>query len=262
MTASTTTVIAVAGLGLNTCTSVATATVLVNPSPAVNATSASTAICKGETLALFGSGTAVTYSWNGTATGPNLNVTPTVTSTYTLAGTNNFGCVTSKTLEIVIYTPATLSVTANRPGVCRNEKIILTASGASSYTWVTQGIISPSVTITPAAAQAYTYQVQMKSAEGCESTGSYVLTVSACTGLTEQMHAARFKIWPNPSTGTIRLVSEKSEHLGIYTLLGQTVMHLEVIAEQEIQLEGLPAGIYLLRGSESGASSDRLIIQP
>ncbi len=256
------TVIAVAGIGANSCTSSATASVVVNPSPIVNAVSASTAICPGNSLTFFGSGTAATYSWNGSATGPNLIVTPTISSTYTLAGSNNFGCISTKTLALTVYTLPTLSVTANRPGVCRGEKITLTASGASSYTWITQGVLTPSVLITPSSAQVYTYQVAMLSSDGCENTGTYVLTVSACTGLSENIGTSRIQLWPNPSSGSFQLLSGRSESLGIYNAVGQLVRTVDLKEEEVAEVKGLSAGVYFIRSSKDSGKGQRVLIQP
>lgn len=257
------TVIGIIGTGVNTCTNTATATVVVNPSPIVNATSASSAVCLGQSASIFGTGTASTYSWNGVATGPNLIATPTVNTTYTLTGSNAFGCVNSKTIQINLFTLPTLSVTANRTGVCRGEKIILTASGASSYTWSTQGIISPSVSITAAAAQAYTYQVLMLSSDGCENSGTYVLTVSACTGLSEGAEITTFKLWPNPSQGSFQIRGLKAETVEIYNLVGQLVRSLELSANENREVSGLSAGVYTIRskGDEAGKGL-RIIVQP
>jgi len=263
MIAATNTVIGVVGTGVNTCSNVASKTVVVNPSPNITAIAGSTAICLGKSVTLLGSGTAATYSWNGNATGPNLIASPSITTVYTLSGTNNFSCVTSKTLSINVYSLPTLSVTANRPGVCRFEKITLTASGASSYTWVTQGVISPSVTITPNAAQSFSYQLAMLSSDGCENTGTYVLTVSACTGLIENATLMSIRLWPNPSKGSFMLMSPTSQNLSIYNSLGQLVRVLSAEAETTLQVDGLPTGLYFIR--EAGVfegKSLKLLIEP
>lgn len=263
MIASTNTVISVIGTGANSCTSSISSSVNVSPSPTLNATTASTAVCLGKSVSLFGSGSATTFTWIGISSGPNLIATPSVSTIYTLSGTNNFGCVSSKTLAIAIYSLPTLSITANRPGVCRNEKITLTASGASSYTWVTQGLISPSVVITPVAAQAYTYQVMMLSADGCENTGSYVLNVSACTGLSEESQSLSVSVWPNPSNGSFFISSANGQRLGIYNSLGQLVQTLDFETSSKIQVEGLPAGLYFVRNAENNPeNSFRIVIQP
>lgn len=67
------------------------------PLPPVKATLAKTTICKGETGLLTASG-ANTYSWNGTAGNATLAVTPTLSTSYTLQGTDQNGCVNTFTV--------------------------------------------------------------------------------------------------------------------------------------------------------------------
>lgn len=69
----------------------ATSTVMVNANPTVNAVSSTSLICVGQTTSLTASG-ASTYTWNTTATTAVIAVSPTVTTTYTVTGTDANGC--------------------------------------------------------------------------------------------------------------------------------------------------------------------------
>ncbi len=69
----------------------------VRSTPTVAAVSNSTLICAGESASLTASG-AISYTWNTTATGSVVAVSPLVTTTYTVTGTGFNGCTNSSTI--------------------------------------------------------------------------------------------------------------------------------------------------------------------
>jgi hypothetical protein len=81
----------VTGSSAGGCTATAVQAVSVNPSPAVNAVSSTSLLCVGQTASLTASG-ATTYTWNTAATTTVIAVSPTVTTSYTVTGTNALGC--------------------------------------------------------------------------------------------------------------------------------------------------------------------------
>ena len=76
---------------------------IVNPIPAVGASASKITICRFEPGNLTASG-ASSYSWSTGATTASIVVSPTVTTTYTLTGTDNNGC--SKTVNVTQYVNA------------------------------------------------------------------------------------------------------------------------------------------------------------
>ncbi|MBL7937545.1 MAG: T9SS type A sorting domain-containing protein [Bacteroidia bacterium] len=83
----------VTGTDISGCvsSSFAISTVTVNPLPTINATTTNTLLCSGQTASLTANG-AVTYTWNPGGIGSSISVTPTITSTYSVAGTDMNGC--------------------------------------------------------------------------------------------------------------------------------------------------------------------------
>lgn len=73
---------------------------VVNPLPNVTASVAKSQICRFEISTITGNG-ANTYSWNTGATVPVLSFTLSITTTYTLTGTDNNGC--SKTTTVTQF---------------------------------------------------------------------------------------------------------------------------------------------------------------
>ncbi len=99
---------------------------------------ADTIICNGQSVTLSVSG-ASDYLWNTGETTPSITVTPSVTTTYSVVGKNYILC--SKTCQsdsvatIVSIQPApTVTVTGNAP-ICVGDSLLLTASGATNYSW-------------------------------------------------------------------------------------------------------------------------------
>ncbi len=58
----------------------------------MTATSSNSFTCSGQTLTLTATGSASTYTWNTNSNALSSVVAPTVTTTYTLSGTNAQGC--------------------------------------------------------------------------------------------------------------------------------------------------------------------------
>jgi hypothetical protein len=89
----------VTGTELNSCvsTSPATATVVVNALPNIITSTSNTLLCTGQTASLTATG-ANTYTWSTTDNGTNIVVSPTVTSSYTVTGTDVNGCSNTSTI--------------------------------------------------------------------------------------------------------------------------------------------------------------------
>lgn len=113
----------------------------------------STLICSGNTLTLSASA-ADSYTWSGGSNTSSLVVTPTITSNYSVATTDGLGCVSSASLTIVVDNTPTVTASVNTSTVCAGFPVIMTASGANTYTW-TNGVINGSNYI-PAISSNYT----------------------------------------------------------------------------------------------------------
>jgi len=84
-------------------------TITVNPLPTVGATANPPNICPGSQITLSGSG-ASTYTWsNGVVNGVSFT-SPTVTTTYTVTGSDNNGCIDSTTITVSPSTPVTPNI--------------------------------------------------------------------------------------------------------------------------------------------------------
>ncbi|MDP1799838.1 MAG: T9SS type A sorting domain-containing protein [Bacteroidota bacterium] len=94
------------------CTATAVQAVSVNPSPAVSAVSSTTLLCVGQTASITASG-ANTYLWNTSATTTVITVSPSVTTVYTVTGTDALGCNASYTISQAVSVCSGLSSNQN-----------------------------------------------------------------------------------------------------------------------------------------------------
>ncbi|MBP7808227.1 MAG: gliding motility-associated C-terminal domain-containing protein [Bacteroidia bacterium] len=214
------------------CTNSNTVLVTVNPSPTVTAVSSPTAICSGSSATLTGNG-ATSYTWMpGSLTGTNVVVTPTVTTQYTLTGSNGT-CSSTVAVTLTVTTTPTVTAISNPTTICAGSSATLTGSGATSYTWMPGSITTTSTVVTPTATTIYT----LTGANGvCTNTQTVSLTVnpiptvtavsnptSMCAGSSATLTgsgATTYTWMPGSLTGTSVVVSPTINTT--YTVTGST----------------------------------------
>ena len=166
----------VTGTDANGCIGQANINVTARPLPAVAANAISTNICAGQTATLTGLG-AQTYVWdnsihNGVAFVPSLGI-----STYTVTGTDIYGCVNNNNISIMVNPTPQISISSNAINntVCEGESLILTATGAQRYVW-NNGVLN-GVSFVPQVGTT-TYIVTAFNASLCVVYDTIVITVN------------------------------------------------------------------------------------
>jgi len=159
--------------------------IVVHPLPLVVADadgSKNVKICVGGSKTLHGSG-GISYRWSP-AVGlsctdcQNPIASPTVTTTYTLTATNEFGCPSSDQITVTVNALPTASAGPDRD-ICPGGAVQLEASGGVTYSW------SPRVGLdcydcrTPIASPmtTTTYKVIVANASGCLDSDEVVVNV-------------------------------------------------------------------------------------
>ncbi|MBK6984858.1 MAG: gliding motility-associated C-terminal domain-containing protein [Bacteroidetes bacterium] len=138
-------------IGANgTCTSQVTTSITVTPNPTVAVSNQT--ICSGQTAILTATG-ATTYSWNTGATTNTISVAPTSLTIYTVVGTTN-SCTNTRTVSVTVNAQPTVAV-ANA-SICSGNSTILTATGATNYTWMPGGQLTNTVSVNPGSTTIYT----------------------------------------------------------------------------------------------------------
>ncbi len=147
----------VVGTDVNGCDNFAVSSVTINPLPTVTTNSVN--ICPGNTATLTASG-ALTYTWNTTQTGASITSTPTVTTNYTVTGTDVNGCVNTATTSVAVVNSLTVSAAPTPSVICNGSSTTLTGNGAGIYTWSPASTLNSSsgssVTATPTVTTTYT----------------------------------------------------------------------------------------------------------
>jgi len=183
-TPSGTTTYTVTGTDGNGCYSDDSITITVNPLPTVVANATSMEICLGESVTLTGSG-ATSYTWtdgvNNYSDGAVVN--PTVTTTYTVTGTDGNTCENTAQVTVTVNPLPTVTANASDTAICNGELVTLTGGGASTYTW-TDGVNNYSNGVAFAPTSTQTYTVTGTDANGCENTATTTITVNPLPNLT------------------------------------------------------------------------------
>ncbi len=157
-----------------------TCSVTVNALPIISANSAT--VCAGVMATLTASG-ANTYTWNTGATGASISPSPTVTTSYSVSGTNNIdGCTGVTTTSITVYLLPPPTVMSNTP--CANQTLNLscTPNGMISYNWTGPNSFSssqqnPTITGTQTSSVGV-YSVTTVNAFSCISSGTVSVVIN------------------------------------------------------------------------------------
>ncbi|MCW3123994.1 MAG: hypothetical protein JWQ38_3486 [Flavipsychrobacter sp.] len=160
------------------CIDSATQLVVVMPPPVIIA-SRDTIVCIGDGATMTGYG-GVSYIWSPAAT---LNCTncnpaigsPKVVTTYTVTGTDKFGCTNIDTVTVRLKTK-TISVGRGDTTVCFGVVVPLSDSGATKFTWVPAAGLSDPTSSNPLASPDTTTNYMVIAQLGsCIPDTNYVL---------------------------------------------------------------------------------------
>jgi len=219
---------------IGACTGTVTSLVTVNPLPTVTANTAT--ICIGQQTATLTAGGATTYTWAPAATlsgstGTSVTANPTVTTNYTITGTNGNGCVNTGVTSVTVNPLPTITIPSAT--ICIGNSTTLTAAGASSYTWSPGTGLSAttgaSVTANPTSTTNYT--VTATNANGCVNTNTISVTVNplptvtvnsatVCPGASATLTAAGASTYTWNTTATGASITDTPVSTTNYTVTG------------------------------------------
>jgi subtilisin-like proprotein convertase family protein len=168
------TIYTVTGIGSNGCVSTSTYFIPVSSLPNVSANASNTLICNGASVTLSGSGT-IFYTWSNGVTN-NVPFTPTASATYTVTGSNYWGCSATNTITVNIDLP-TITASSTVSQACPNYIIGINATGGISYS-VSDGL-ALNIPRSLSGGNA-TYTITGTNAAGCTNTAS-VTVIDATT---------------------------------------------------------------------------------
>jgi len=218
-------------------------------------------ICEGlSTLLDAGSGFS-SYLWSDQSQNQQLNVL--VTGEYNVTVTNAFGCENSDTILVTVNQPA--SVIISNIG----DEIHADYQSGSSYTWYINGnnlstgntyIFTPTI--------SGEYYVEVIDENGCQAI-SNTLTVTV-TSIDNNAGAGVFRVYPNPTNGHFAVVfAGQVSKADIYVInTGGKIVYQHignikpVITKHDINLAGIPDGVYILHINVKGkVYNQKLLIE-
>jgi len=144
------------------------------------AQTSSSVICPGGSATLSASG-AATYTWSTNQQTNNISITPTVTTSYTVFGTDGIGCGNSAVVTQSVYPSSQVTIVSSNSLLCAGKIATLTAGGVSSFTWMNNQT-APTITINPVSNS--TISVMGLSADNCASSATFVQNVAPLPTLT------------------------------------------------------------------------------
>jgi hypothetical protein len=144
----------------------------------------STAACNGQPVTFTASGGSG-YNWSVGGTNSTVTVTPSSNFTLTLNGTNAQGCAgAAQQMAVTVFSTPVLGISGTNT-VCSGSSVVLTGSGASTYTWSNGGNANTN-NVSPTSSTTYT--LNGTSTQGCAGVPStyavtvYTLPVLSITG--------------------------------------------------------------------------------
>ncbi len=227
-------------------------------------------ICRGDSTVLHaaaGGGNVghYTYAWSSDPPGftsayANPVVFPVVNTVYSVTVTDEFNTTTGST-PVSIYPDPMVLLGPPDTTVCLYDTVTLDAGNpGSSYLW-SNGAVERTISFstTGIGYDSQVYSVEVVNANGCkgQATINVIFTNDACTGIDETAEAGNFILFPNPARDFLRIrqVRYLGETAGVLlSPLGKTLRTFQLsgseqLSSADIDLAGIPKGIYLVRFS-------------
>ncbi|MBA3900323.1 MAG: gliding motility-associated C-terminal domain-containing protein, partial [Bacteroidetes bacterium] len=166
-------------------TTPASGTVTVNSNALVTVNAALPGICLGDSTVFIASG-ATTFQWIpplglSSSSGNMVSASPAVSTNYMVIGTNQSAqCSDTSYVQLAVYDKPILALTLNN-AICRNDSVILSASGASIYQWSPSGfaVVWNDSTVTASPQNSTTYTLTGTNLFGCTDSLHVAVTVNS-----------------------------------------------------------------------------------
>lgn len=244
----------------NTCTVEPRSAVVVTVYPLPQLVVAGPAsVCTGSAATLIVSG-ASSYTWNNGATTTTTSAAPN-SGLIVCQGEDALGCQNSVSYTLGAYPLPLVKAMTAKVTICKYETTVLTASGASSYTWNgTPG--GTTLAISPITSTNYT--LEGTDQNGCSNTFTITQFVGFCSSISETGSSAEeILIYPNPAQEAVHLSLPFDAEITISNQLGQTVLHTRLPAGLHLLETGLSVGVYayMIKAPGRKLSTGKLIVK-
>ncbi len=194
ITPTTNTTYTVIGTDAKGCTGSSDITVTVNPLPSVFIynQSGSDSVCSGNSITLLGLN-AINYQWSDINTpsvilssASSLVVSPTVTTTYQVTGTDGNGCSNIYSRRIFVRALPVLTASTDTlftcPGITHSLSVNSNHPDKASYEWydlTTSSLVSSTTTLTITPTVNTSYLIKTTDSKGCTGAANIVVSLYA-----------------------------------------------------------------------------------
>jgi hypothetical protein len=228
------------------CENTAEVEVSVYDLPEIVATVSDEEICLGESITLNGEGGA-TYEWDPEEEdGVSFTPDATGTTTYTVLGTDDNGCVNEADIDVTVYEALELIYVTSDEIFGSDGSIDLTVTGGSTpytYDWDNDGTGDFDDTEDLGGLTCGTYIVVVMCDAGCTATET--IEVGCQVGI-EELNGLEVSIYPNPASELVTISLEGTFNYTLTTIGGDVVLNGNGYNTEEISLDELAKGIYMI----------------
>lgn len=229
-------------------------TVTVFAKPNLNPVAIPTLVCAGKNATLQVNG-AASYTWNPSSSNSTvIVVSPASTSIYSISGTSTAGCISSQTVEVIVYPLDPVTITASSYTAC----LTITGGGPITLfgtpaggTFLGSNIAGNQLNPTALGIFKPVYSYT-NSSNGCVNSDTTQIEVFNCTSLIELENNIE-SIFPNPANNfvTINFTNKKLRTAEIVEISGKLVYQTTISSlSHEIPLKNFSPGIYVLKITE------------
>jgi len=228
------------------CENTAEVDVTVYDLPEVVATVTDEEICLGESVTLNGEG-AVTYAWDPEEEdGVEFTTDATGTTTYTVEGTDDNGCVNEAEIDVTVYEALEITYTTTDEILGSDGEIDITVTGGSTpytFDWDNDGTGDFDDDEDLTGLTGGTYIVVVMCGAGCSATET--ITADSQVGI-DELNGLAVSVYPNPASELIIISLEGTFNYILTTIGGDVVINGNGFNVEEISLDALAKGIYMI----------------
>ncbi len=227
------------------CEGLAVKTVSVLPPVQLSVSASKAQLCFGESVTLTTTGAnSYTYQPGVAAVNPFI-VTPSITTNYMVFGSIG-ACTGSSSVKVNVTLDFTVDATVSEDFLCRGNTVLITASGATSYTINPGGLVGKFVSVAPQTSTNYTITGAVGS---CEHETNLLIVVNPCDVGIGENAASYARIFPNPVSNELHVYLNKDCHQSaIYNALGEKVQQVSMKGNDEtvISTSSFAPGVYFI----------------
>jgi hypothetical protein len=245
------------------CTGADSINIVIIPAPVVNL-GPDQVLCNGATATLDAGNAGSSFAWSTSDSSQTIVVS--AAGNYSVIVTDTSGCSGMDTVSVTAANNPTANFSFTIAGAGLDYSFTSTSTGATSYSWTfgdggTSTLQNPTHTYAPG---SYTATLIVTNACGSDTFTQAVTVV----GLANSLGNGTVKVFPNPSNGKFRVTFDlgvaEEVTLTVQNLAGQVVFAQDLglvggRVNQEVTLQDLPAGMYMLRLQSETAQSVHML---